>query len=110
MEKRRIQIRGAPAIIKPLFADEVMVGITLKASKERNEKGKIEKEGHVKLGFIDTVRGQFVAEVVISPMTAKGLMKILGDNLKKLDEELKSGELPKIAKTAATTEALGYIG
>lgn len=105
MEKREIQIRGTPAMVKPLFADEVVLGVTLKASKERDEKGRIEKEGHVRFGFVDVMRGQIIAEVVLSSMTAKALLKILGDNLKKLDDELKSEEPPKEAvATVATTE------
>jgi len=109
MEKREIQIRSAPAVVRPLFADEVMVGVTVKASKEKGEKGRIEKEGHVRLGFIDVMKGQMIAEVVLSSMTAKALLKILDDNLKKLDEELKSEELPKRVEVRATTEELGYI-
>jgi len=109
MEKREIQIRSAPAVVKPLFADEVMVGVSIKASKDRDEKGRIEKEGHIRLGFIDVMKGQMITEVVLSPMTAKALLKVLGDNLKKLDEELKSGEPPKEVTPKVTTEELGYI-
>lgn len=86
-----------------------MVGVTVKASKEKDEKGRIEKEGHVRLGFIDMMKGQMIAEVVLSSMTAKALLKILADNLKKLDEELKSKEPPKQVKVATTTEEIGYI-
>lgn len=93
----------------PLFADEVMLGVTLKASKEKDETGRIKKEGHVRLGFIDVMRGQMIAEVVLSSMTAKALLEILDKNLKKLDEELKSGEPPKEIVATATTEEPGYI-
>lgn len=94
---------------KPLFADEVVLGVSVKASKEKDEKGRIEKEGHMRFSFIDAIRGQIIAEVVLSSMTAKALLKILDRNLKKLDEELKSEEPPKGIAATTTTEELEYI-
>ena len=110
MEKQQIQIKSQPASVKPLFADEVSISIGLKASKQRNEKGIIEKEGYIRLGFIDTLKGQFIAEIVLGPMTAKSLVKILDNSIKNLDTELKSGEPPKIPEIKTTTETPGYIG
>jgi len=109
VEKREVQIRGIPAMVKPLFADEVMLAVTLKASKEKDEKGRIKKEGHVRLGFIDAMKGQMIAEVVLSSMTAKALLKILDENLEKLDKELESEEPPKEIVATTKTEEIGYI-
>ena len=53
---------------------------------------------------------QIFAEIVLSPITAKALLKILDDNLKRLEEELKTKELPKAPIEVAKTEELTYIG
>ena len=103
-EPQKVQIRGTPAIVKPLFADEVMLGITVKATQ--TEDG-VKKEGLIRLSFLDVVRGQLLTEVVITPATAKSLSKILNNDLKRMDEELKSKKLPE--KTLIKEETTGYI-
>lgn len=104
------QIRiGVHPTVKPLFADRLMVGTLLQSSKKRDETGKIRKEGHIRIGFIDGMKNQVITDVVISLMTAKDLAKFLTDNIKKLEEELKSGEPPKLPKVTTTTEAPEYI-
>lgn len=95
--------------VKPLFADRLMVGTLLQSSKQRDETGKIRKEGHIRIGFIDGMKNQVISDIVISLMTAKDLTKFLDDNIKKLEEELKSGEPPKLPKVTTTTEAPEYI-
>jgi len=107
--QKQIQI-GVHPTVKPLFADRLMVGTLLQSAKKRDETGKIRKEGHIRIGFIDGMKNQIITEVVLSLMTAKGLMKNLDDTIKKLDEELKSGEPPKMAKITTTMETPGYIG
>ncbi len=104
-EPQKVQIRGTAAIVKPLFADEVMLGITVKATK--TEDGVIKKEGLIRLSFLDVVRGQLLSEVVITPTTAKSLAKILNNDLKRMDKELKSKKLPE--KPLVKEETTGYI-
>ncbi len=106
-KKVNIQLNNLPASIIPTFADEVMVGTMVKANKEGNE---VRKEGQVRLNFIDMVRRQSVAEIVISPITARNLVRILEENLNKLEFELKSKELPEHPKIEEkSTESLSYI-
>ena len=90
--------------VNPLFADEVMVGIGVKATK-RNER--IEKEGYVRLGFIDMAKKEVFAEVILSRITAKALVEILKKNLEKLEKELKSEKVPKIETKESE---FNYIG
>jgi hypothetical protein len=96
-KKIRIQLSRQPTTVRPIFADEVMVMNTIRGSKD--EKGNVTKEGYIRINFIDMLRKQSLGEFVLSPRTAKALMRILNNNLKKLDEELKSKELPKIKKS-----------
>ena len=107
--QKQVQI-GVHPTVKPLFADRVIVVTLLQSSKKKDETGKIRKEGHIKICFVDAMKNQIITEVVTSLMTAKDLTKILDDNIKKLDEELKSGEPPKMPKITTTTEAPRYIG
>ncbi len=109
MEKKPIRLQVHPTA-KPLFADKVIIATLLQSSKKKDETGKIKKEGHIRIGFIDLMKNQIITEVVLGLMTAKGLMKNLDDTIKKLDEELKSGEPPKMAKITTTTETPEYIG
>jgi hypothetical protein len=106
MEKEvKIELK---ATSNPLFADEVIVGTIIKGAKTKE--GEMEKDGYIRLGFIDMAKRQVFAEIVLSPITAKALVKILDENLKKLENELKSKELPKAPMEVAKTEELTYIG
>ena len=46
----------------------------------------------------------------MSPLTAKAFLKILSENVAKLEEELKSKEMPKKPIVGRKTEKLTYIG
>jgi len=98
-KKVNIQLNNMPLQIAPTFADEVMVGTVVKAAKEGND-----------VNFIDMFRRQSVADIVISPITARNLVKILQDNVTNLETELKSKELPKQKIEEKSTESLSYIG
>ena len=95
------------ATSNPLFADEVIVGTMIKAV--RDSKG-IKKDAYIRLGFVDMAKRQIFTEIILSPLTAKALIKILNENLNKLDEELASKELPKQPIRTKKTEELTYIG
>jgi len=103
-KKIKIQFK---ATSNPLFADEVIVGTMVKAVKTREE---LKKDGYIRLGFVDMTKRQVFSEIVLSPLTAKALIKILDENLKKLDIELKSKELPKQPIETKKTTELTYIG
>jgi len=82
----------------PVFADEVMVSFTIKRSKDGRR-----KDGVVRRSFIDSMKKTVISEVVVSPVTADALSRVLGKTLEKLDGALK-GEMKK--KEDTTT----YIG
>jgi len=103
-KKAQIAVKWTPSTVKPLFADEVMLGIMVKSTKGKDG---VRKEGMVRLGFIDMVRGQAVAEIVITPITAEGLSKLLNDKLKELDKELKSKKMPE--KPIVKEDVTGYV-
>lgn len=104
MEEKKIELK---AVAKPLFADEVVVGRVVKAVKEGEE---VKKDGYIRIGFIDMTKRQVFSEIVLSPLTAKAMIKILGENITALEEEMKSKELPKKPIEASKTEELTYIG
>ena len=107
-KKTNLQLNGMPTSVVPVFADEVMVGTVVKANKENDT---VRKEGQVRLNFIDMFRRQAVAEIVISPITAKNLVKILEENLSKLEADLKSKEMPQQPKIEEkSTDNISYIG
>jgi len=82
--------------IRPLFADEALVAHTIKTGKD--DKGKLTKEGHIFLIFVDATNHKPVDKIALSPLTARALYGALGDALDKLDIELKSKAAPKKAK------------
>ncbi len=90
---RNIQQNLATTNIRPVYADEVLVAHTIKAGK--NAKGKVSKEAHLHLVFIDMTTQKPVDKVVLSPITAMGLHKALGDSLVKIDKELRSKRVEK---------------
>lgn len=98
---RNIQQNIGNTPVKALFSDEVVVAHTVKAGKDKN--GKVTKEGHLHLLFIDMTTQKPVNKVVISPITAKGLHNALGETLKKLEAELKKKQIKK-SKEADTSD------
>ncbi|MCS7123004.1 MAG: hypothetical protein RMJ17_00275 [Candidatus Aenigmarchaeota archaeon] len=86
MEKE-IQL-NIPTDVKPLFADDILVSLRVKADKD-------EKEVYVNLKFFVIEGKRVVADVTISKITAKSLLAILTNQLSKAEE-----------KTSSTT----YIG
>ena len=89
----------------PIFAEEV--GVLMRVKAAQNEKKELHKEGLVSIVFIDTVRQRIIGEFVLNQITAIALRQILDDTLKKLNDELKSKELPK-APEAPRTSNMSY--
>jgi hypothetical protein len=78
--------------IKPVYADEVLIMRNIKT--HRNEKGKIEKEGHVALVFIDMMNQRPVGKYILSLSTAAQLQGILAREVKEIKRDLKRKNLP----------------
>ena len=93
--------------VKPLFADEVAVACSIK--QEKDEKGKLRKEGFVSLMFIDIITQTTIARVTLSKITAKALWKILKNNVEDLEKKLISkGEVAPVK--IEDTSSKEYIG
>jgi hypothetical protein len=90
---KNIQQNMLQSDIKPLYSDEVLVAHTIKTGKD--EKGKLTKEGHLFLIFVDATNQKPIAKIAVSPLTAKGMLKALSESVTKIDKELKSKSLPK---------------
>ncbi|MBR9679843.1 MAG: hypothetical protein GOU99_02220 [Candidatus Altiarchaeota archaeon] len=93
-----MNVRDTPGLVRPVFGDEVMVSFLVKKTKEGNQ------DPVVRIGFVDALRKQMVADVVITPATARALVKMMQGTLDKLDGAIK-GKLP-VKKQDETT----YIG
>jgi len=104
---KNIQHNLATSFVRPLYADEIVVAHTIKTGKDDN--GKIIKEGHLHLVFIDMTTQRPIEKVVISPVTAKGLIKALEDSVEKLDVELKSRKVSKKEPEEKKHESASYI-
>jgi hypothetical protein len=85
---------------KPIFADEVAIMLKVKAIK--SDKGVVEKEGVITLVFIDMAKQQVIGEFVISKTTAKALVKILPENIEKLEKQLADKSMPEKPKLDTT--------
>ncbi len=93
---RNIQQNLANSSVRPLYADEVVVAHTIKAGKDGKT---VIKEGHLQLVFIDMTTQKPVEKVFISPLTAVGLYRALGESINKINKELKSKTIEKTKKT-----------
>ena len=87
-----------PSKVKPVFADDVVVSFIVKRSKDGKR-----VDSAIRLSFIDSMRKEVIAEVVISPVTADALSKILEGSLKRLDQAVEG-------KTRKREETTTYIG
>jgi hypothetical protein len=82
----------------PIFADEIMVSFTIKREKTGSR-----KDAMVRMSFIDSMKKSVISEIVVSPITADALSKILVKTLEKLDGAMK-GQIKKVDDTTT------YIG
>lgn len=103
---KKIQLQSkAP----PLFADEVLVQSGMKYNPDK--KAKFRKTGNIRLGFLDMRTRSVIADIVLSPITAENLHRILGEHIVKLDKRMKSKKMPKRYETPASpTTTQSYIG
>jgi hypothetical protein len=99
--QNQLNINLSQSKIKPIFADEVAIALRIKAFK--NDKGKVEKEAHFSLIFIDMMKQQPIGEFVINRTTAKAFAQILVQNITELDKQLANKEMPKAPEVKTTT-------
>lgn len=103
MEKLKQNIQVSE--LNPLFADEVLIMRNIKVRKL--PKGKLEKEGHMALLFVDMMNVRPVGKFILSLSTATQLHAILGKEIEGIKKDLKSKTIPKTAKKVE--ESTGYI-
>jgi len=92
--------------LDPIFADEVLIMRNIKIQK--TGKGKVEKEGHVALLFVDMMNTRPVGKFILSVSTANQLQAILAKEIEGIKKDLKNKTMPKAAK--AEVESTGYVG
>ena len=93
MENEQLNANIATSKLQPIFADGSAIIMRVKTYKD--EKGSIEKEGHIELILLDMLTQQPVGEFVISKNTARELIGGLSMNLANLEKELASKTMPK---------------
>ena len=91
--------------VKPFFADEILISANIKARKIKKT---VEKEGMLRLLFMNITNNEPISEIVLSRFTAERLLLSLNDSLKKLDKELKSKKMPK--QKVIKGKKLNYMG
>jgi hypothetical protein len=93
---RNIQQNLANSPVRPIYADEVVVAHTIKAGKDKADK--VTKEASLQLVFVDMTTQKPVDKVVITPITAMGLYKALGESIVKIEKEMKSKSMQRAKK------------
>jgi len=91
----------------PMFAHEVALSTVFRAEKTKN--GKLKKEACTELIFFDAVKKQSIARIVLPMSTLKALPKLIEDNIKKINLELKDKEPPKKTKVETKTTNASYV-
>jgi hypothetical protein len=98
-----IKLGDKPAV----FAHEVAISTVFRA--EKTKKGKLKKESCTELIFIDGMKKQAIARIILPSATLKALPKLITENLKKIRKELQNKELPKSKVETKSTNA-SYVG
>jgi len=101
-EEKMVQLQTK---LVPVHSDFVNISTNVKMSQIDHSR----KHGSVRLTFSDTMTGQVVADVVLNPITAEDVCKLISKQLDDLHKAMKSKELPKQKLKADTTEQK-YIG
>ena len=96
--------------VPPIFAHDVALSTITKSKKTK--KGNIKKESFTEMIFVDAVRKSALARIVLPMSVLEELPKLIGDNIKKIKNELKSKDVPnnnKEDKEEIRTVG-GYVG
>ena|SRR3989338_7391968 len=108
-EQQRIHQNLVNTELVPIFADDVLIGQTIKQNKDKD--GNLEKEGTISFFFFDMMTQKPVSKVVISRLTAQNLHKLLGDTIEKMNIEIKSNKETAVPVVIQTQDKhVGYIG
>ena len=92
-----------------MFADEVLVQSGIKYNPDK--RARFKKTGIIRLAFLDMRTRSVISDVVMSPITAENLHRILGEHVVKLDRQMKKKGMPKQpAQSAKPTSTQSYIG
>lgn len=98
--------------VPPIFAHDVAMSTITKVKKSK--KGNARKEAFTELIFIDAVRKSALARIILPMTVLEDLPRIIGENVKKIKEELRSKEpmKRKDEKEKAEIKTLGgnYVG
>ncbi len=107
-DQQRIQMSVATTEITPVYADDVLIGQTIKQNKLPD--GTLEKEGLITFFFIDMITQKPVAKIVTSRITAQQFNHLLGDTLQKMNTELRSNKETVYNVHIEPEKHTGYIG
>ncbi len=93
--------------VPPIFAHDVVMSTMTRTRKSKT--GKIVKESHTELIFIDIVRKAALARIVLPLNVLEEMPNMIEESLKKIKKELKSKETPKEQKIETKTKG-SYFG
>lgn len=93
---------------RPIFAHDVIISTIYKTNKTK--RGKIKKEAHAELLFVDIISKQAVARIALPFTVLEALPQLFTDNIKKIKKELKSKEMPKKPKVEIESTNASYLG
>ena len=91
----------------PLFAHDVAFSNITKTVK--NDDGKVKKESHTEMIFIDAVRQAAIARIVLPQTVLEQLPKIIEDNNKKVKKDLRDKD-PKQKDSKQERKSGSYLG
>ena len=91
--------------VSAVFGDEVMISFMLKKSRNTDE-----KDGMIRIAFLDTARREVVADVVLSPITAKALGSMVLGATQKLEDALAGKKVEGLKPAIKKQEETTYIG
>lgn len=95
--------------IPPIFAHDVAMSTVTKTKKTK--KGKVKKESHTELVFIDAVRKAAIARIMVPMSVLEEIPKMIEDNLKKIKKDLKDKEMPMSKEEETEIKTSGsYLG
>lgn len=102
----QVKLVQSPATV-PVHADEVILITPVKSMKDK--KGKVRKEGHVVMVFVNVTTQQAVSKIEMSVNTAMNLRTTLERALERVNKELASKKMPEKRKESAESTQT-YIG
>lgn len=86
------------------------VGITAIIRAEKTKRGAVKKEAFTELVFIDTTGKRVVSRIILPLRTLKAMSELITNNLKQLDKQLKSKDIPKQPKIETKSTNSSYLG